>query len=240
MWRVYSLALMLHLHPVAQVPAGTFVPLYGLEPGQQSLPVKAFAADVRAVSVAQFAEFLVENPQWSARRAPHTLVDARYLQHQGPPTAPVVDVSYFAARAYCSWVHGRLPTTLEWEYLAAADERHRDASADPEFVKRILDWYSQPTPLEGQPGAGSPRNLYGVEALYGLIWEWTDDFNSAFITTDSRREGDLQASLLCGSGSTGSARREDYAAFMRYAFRSSLTPAMSLPSLGFRCVYEVS
>jgi len=40
---------------------------------------------------------------------------------------------------------------------------------------------------------------------------------------------------MCGAGSTGSARREDYAAFMRYALRSCLTPRTALPTLGFRC-----
>jgi formylglycine-generating enzyme required for sulfatase activity len=220
------------------VPGGRFAPLYGLERTQSSLPVSPFRAAVRAVTTAQFRAFLAVSPRW--RSPSPALADERYLQSlDGPADAPMVNVSWFAARAFCAWAGGRLPTTLEWEYLAAADEHTADASRDPAFVQRILEWYSKPIAPAGQ-GRGSPRNVYGAEALHGLIWEWTEDFNSSFLTTDNRADGDKNASLLCGSGSIGSARREDYAAFMRYAFRSSLTARTSLPSLGFRCAFEVS
>jgi formylglycine-generating enzyme required for sulfatase activity len=80
--------------------------------------------------------------------------------------------------------------------------------------------------------------VYGVEALHGLVWEWTDDFNALFVTGDNREDGEKNSKFMCGSGATGSARREDYAAFMRYALRSSLTPRTGLINLGFRCAYS--
>ncbi len=222
------------------IPAGRFAPLFGLDVGQLDFPVAAFRLDVRQVSRAEWAVFLAANPSWRAGRPPSTLVDERYLSSWKEPvkaaSAPVVEVSYFAARAYCAWKGGRLPTTLEWESAAAADETRRDASRDPAFAQRILDWYARPSrPGDLEQLAGSPRNLYGVEALHGLVWEWTDDFNSAFVSGDNRQDGDKNARYLCGSSATGSARREDYAAFMRYALRSSLTPRAALSNLGFRC-----
>ena len=66
------------------------------------------------------------------------------------------------------------------------------------------------------------RNVHGVSDLHGLIWEWTLDFNSSLVTGESRADGSLDRSLYCGSGAAGAADFEDYAAFMRYAFRSSL------------------
>ena len=224
-----------------QFPAGRFAPLFGLDVGQTDFPVGAFALDVRPVTRAQFREFLQSNPAWRAGRPPRTLVDERYLAslEQGlAARAPVVDISYFAARAYCASKNGRLPTTLEWEYAAAADETRRDASRDPEFAQRILDWYSKPARPDDLEQPGSPRNAYGVEAMHGLAWEWTDDFNAVFVSGDNRQDGDKNAKYMCGSSATGSARREDYAAFMRYALRSSLTPRTALPNLGFRCAYD--
>jgi formylglycine-generating enzyme required for sulfatase activity len=227
---------------VAQLPAGHFAPLFGLDVGQTSFRVAAFALDVRPVSRAEFGAFLAVNPAWRPGRVRSTLADERFLTQvdlERHPRWPVTQVSYFAARAYCQWKGGRLPTTLEWEYAAAADETRRDASREPDFAQRILDWYGQPIRPDDLEQPGSPRNVYGLEALHGLVWEWTDDFNALFTSADDRQPGVLDPKFTCGGGATGSARREDYAAFMRYALRSSLTARATLPRLGFRCAYDL-
>ncbi len=243
-----ALALLLLAAPalagdVAALPAGRFAPLFGLDVGQEAFPVGAFRLDVRPVSRGDFTAFLAAHPRWRKQAASSSLADGRYLASLEAdaglsPSAPVVEVSYFAARAYCAWREGRLPTTLEWEYAAAADETRRDVSRDPEFAQRILDWYAKPARPGDLARPGSPRNVYGVEALHGLAWEWTDDFSAIFVTGDNRQDGDTNPGKLCGAGATGSARREDYAAFMRYALRSSLTARTALPNLGFRCAYD--
>ena len=229
--------------PVAAVvlPAGRLAPVYGLEPGQRDLPVAAFRLDVRPVSRAAWAAFTAARPRWRRGAPPRALADERYLAslEAASARAPVVDVSWFAASAYCAWRGGRLPTTLEWEYAAAADETRPDAARTPEFARRILDWYARPTRPGDLEGPGSPRTLHGVEALHGLVWEWTQDFNASFATGDARRDGDLGKAFVCGAGATGSARREDYAAFMRYALRASLSARSCLPTLGFRCAYPL-
>lgn len=218
------------------LPAGRFAPLFGMDVGQKDFPVWAFTLDVRPVSRAEWAKFLEANPSW--RKPARALADERYLATWESPVAahaPVVEISWFAARAYCAWKGGRLPTTLEWEYAAAADETQKDASRDPVFAQRILDWYSRPARPGDLEKPGSPRNAWGAEAMHGLVWEWTDDFNAVFVSGDNRQDGDKNDKYMCGSSATGSARREDYAAFMRYALRSSLTARTALPNLGFRC-----
>lgn len=226
----------LSVHRVS-VPEGRFAPLFGLEAKQRDLPVARFELDVRPVSRASFNRFLAAMPVWRRDRIATQLAEERYLAsfERLSPGMPVVEVSYFAARAYCAWAGGRLPTTLEWEYAAAADETRRDASLSPDFAQRILDWYAAPSSLEALNGTGSPGNVYGVEALHGLIWEWTEDFNAQLAMSDSRQSGERNTDFTCGGGSNGSARREDYAAFMRYALRASLTPRATLTNLGFRC-----
>lgn len=226
---------------VVSLPQGRFAPLFGLDVGQTTFPVGAFRLDVRPVTRAEFAAFLKRSPSWTRAKAPRTLVDEKYLLAFDPaqhPSSPVTEVSWFAARAYCADRGGRLPSTLEWEYAAAADETRQDASREADFAQRILDWYGKPNQPDDLHQPGSPKNVYGVEALHGLVWEWTDDFNGLFVTGDNRQDGDADAKAMCGGGATGSARREDYAAFMRYAMRSSLTPRSSLPRLGFRCAWD--
>ena len=111
------------------------------------------------------------------------------------------------------------------------------AGADVRQV--ILDWYSIPTPHVLPPVRSGYKNANGVFSLHGLIWEWTLDFNSAMVTGESRADGSLDKSLFCGAGSASAADKSDYAAFLRFGFRSSLKARYAVNNLGFRCVKEI-
>jgi len=56
------------------------------------------------------------------------------------------------------------------------------------------------------------------------------------VTGESRADASLERSLYCGSGAAGATDFEDYGAFMRYAFRSSLEARYNVANLGFRGV----
>ncbi len=239
------LMMLLQQSPVVTVPAGRFAPQYGLEKGQVDLPSPAFRIDAHLVTQGAFAAFLSEHPEWQRQRVARALADPRYAEAltladaDAYREAPMVWVSWFAAQAFCRARQGRLPSTLEWERVAAADENRFDASSDPRFVQRILGWYEKPFQRSDLLTPGSPENRYGVAQAHGLVWEWTSDFNAFFVTQDNRQDGDTPIAMFCGSGSLNSARREDYAAFMRYALRSSLQARNVLGNLGFRCAYDV-
>ncbi|HNN54495.1 MAG TPA: SUMF1/EgtB/PvdO family nonheme iron enzyme, partial [Pseudomonadota bacterium] len=81
----------------------------------------------------------------------------------------------------------------------------------------------------------SPPNLYGVVDLHGLIWEWVLDFGSTMMSGDSRDSGGSDRMLFCGAAAVGAGEKQDYASFMRYAFRSSLRARYGSRNLGFRC-----
>ena len=71
--------------------------------------------------------------------------------------------------------------------------------------------------------------------MHGLIWEWVSDFNSIILTGDSRSNSAINRDLFCASGALGAVDKENYAAFMRFAFRSSLQGKYTVSNLGFRC-----
>lgn len=101
-----------------------------------------------------------------------------------------------------------------------------------------IAWFTRPT-LPTLPDAGAGRaNFFGVRDLFGLIWEWVDDFNTAMVTGESRVDTGLERDLFCGSGAAGARDPSDYAAFMRVGFRSSLRASYAVPNLGFRCATD--
>lgn len=211
-----------------------------------STPVDLAAFDMRErpVTVAEFRDFVVAHPEWQRHQAPSLFAEKRYLlewagdTEPGPsqrPTAPVVDVSWFAARAFCEAEGGRLPTWLEWEYAAAADGSRPDARDDPAWRRHILSWYERPASTPIGP-VGGPPNAYGVRDLHGVVWEWVDDFNALFIAGDSRTQGDPDLLKFCGSGAINIIDRNSYAVLMRVALLSSLKASDTTSSLGFRCV----
>lgn len=232
---------------IIAIPGGTFIPQYGSEGEKVTIP--AFRLDKYPVTNEQFFAFVRSHPEWSREAALSLTVDKNYLAHwegdaprEVEKKAPVVRVSWFAASEFCVARGGRLPTTFEWEYVAAASATSADASQDPEYLQQILNWYSRPDKegITKKVGTFGP-NYHGLYDLHGLIWEWTLDFNSLFTSGDNREDGEKDgkfASLFCGAGATGSADPTNYAAFMRYALRNSLKANFTTAHLGFRCAYD--
>jgi formylglycine-generating enzyme required for sulfatase activity len=252
---VVTLALAVIL-PLASA-AADYVPLPG---GRfesvlpQDLPglggpvrIEPFELRREPVTVAEFLAFVHAHPEWQRGRAPAVFAQRGYLAGWSAPllpdprqpiTAPVTEVSWFAARAYCESEGARLPTWLEWEYAAAADETRRDARDDPQWRQRILAWYERPA-ASTMPPVGGAANAYGVRDLHGLVWEWVDDYNALFISGDSRTQGDPDKVQFCGAGAISIVGRDSYAVLMRVALLSSLNAADTTTSLGFRCARPI-
>ena len=151
----------------------------------------------------------------------------------------VVNVSWFAAQAFCNARGHDLPTVAQWEFAARASETLADGGADSDYRKQILEWYAQHSdPLTEEMGQ-SRENYWGIHDMHGLVWEWTLDFSSALTSGESRADSAVDTQLYCASGSVGAADPSDYAAFMRYGFRSSLEATYGLPNLGFRCASPI-
>ena len=147
-------------------------------------------------------------------------------------------LSWFAAKAFAQWQGKRLPTTAEWEVVAAASPTLADGTKDAAYQRKIFQWYSAPT-TDLPPVGGGSTNLWGVSDLHGLVWEWTSDFNTATVTGDARGDSGLDRQLFCGAGAVGAKDVANYPAFMRYGFRSSLKAGYCVHNLGFRCAKDL-
>lgn len=205
---------------------------------QVIITVNSFEAHTYPVTVAQFKEFLVIHPEWSKKNTTSLFKDDYYLLdiETAPEKAPITFVSWFAAKAYCEAYGLRLPTINEWEYAATASETKKNAQREEKFLRRILDWYGEPQGERLKDVGSIYKNIYGIWDMHGLIWEWVDDFNSSFVTGESREDNSFNKDMFCGAGALSSTDKENYAAFMRFAFRSGLKGKSSVWNLGFRCV----
>lgn len=237
-------------HPaVVRIAGGTFQPFFA-EPNAPPVQVAPFWIDARPVTNAQYARFVAANPNWAPTKPPVIFASPLYLRGWGErsPQAieqdaalnqrPVTFVSWFSSSAYCEAQGGRLPSEAEWEFVGLASEHAFDASKDVEHTRRILAWYERVRQPELEPVGSHPPNAWGVYDMHGLVWEWVSDFNASMTGGARRGSTEQVVGLFCGGAAANARTPDDYAAFMRYAFRSSLHGAYVMHSLGFRCAYD--
>lgn len=226
------------------IGAGSYRSLFTDENAEAEVAVEAFYLDRFPVTNGDFAAFVERRPEWRRGQAKPIFVDANYLQQfdTGTPASiadqPVTNVSWFAAAAYCESRGKRLPTVDEWELAGQASKTAADGTSDPQFHQRILEWYGKPAIVRLPDVRDTEANHWGVHGMHGVVWELVEDFNSALVTGESRADSQLDKNLYCGAGAASSADPGDYAAFMRYAMRSSYEGNYTMKSMGFRCAAD--
>jgi len=218
------------------IPSGYYEPLFKNDSSEKE-KVEKFYLDVYPVTNGEFLEFVKANPKWRKSNVKKIFADGSYLRNwksdlelgdEINPNSPVTNVSWFAAKAYAEWKGKRLPSVAEWEYVISSEKN----------IQKISDWYSKLSPDKIPPVGSTEKNTFGVYDMYSLIWEWTYDFNTSLVTGESRGDGDLERNLFCGNSSSNSKDVENYPAFMRYGYRSSLQANYTTHNLGFRCAKD--
>lgn len=234
---------------MALIEGGEYLPFYisNDEDSNDSFRyVETFLIDERPVTNQEYLEFVKKNPQWQRSNVKRIFTDSTYLKDWesdleipkgSRPDAPVVYISWFAAKAYATAAGKRLPTLDEWEFVAMADEEVPNARERKSYNNKILNLYLIKD-RQFNPVMQSPPNYWGVYNMFDLIWEWTDDFNSVLVTGDSRTGDYNDKNLVCAGGATNATDVMNYAAFMRFGLRISLKADYTVSTLGFRCAKD--
>ena len=230
---------------MVKIKGGTYIPLYGRDSMQ--VTVSDFLMDVYPVTNQEYIQFVKKNPKWKKSTIKKIFADGNYLKNWSSDfelgnnqsnKAPITNISWFAANAYCECQGKRLPSIDEWEYVAMANKNIPDARKLKNYNEFILGWYEKPKTFNNNIKS-TFKNYWNIWDLHGLVWEWTSDFNSVLISGESRKDVDNDSNLFCGSAAVGTTDLMNYAAFMRYATRGSLKAKYTMRNLGFRCVKDI-
>jgi formylglycine-generating enzyme required for sulfatase activity len=232
---------------ICYISGGIYSPLYAAK-NEKKETIKPFYMDKYPVTNAEYLLFVKANPKWTRSKVKRIFADKNYLIHWKEdfeigsnvnPKSPVTNISWFAAKAYAEWTGKRLPTVAEWEYVASASTTKPDALNDKNNIERIQQWYSKRSDPMLNPVGSTEKNYWGIFDMFGLIWEWQYDFNTAMVSGESRGDTNIDRNFFCGGGALTVNDVTNYPAFMRYGFRSSLQANYTCNNLGFRCVKDL-
>ena len=135
---------------------------------------------------------------------------------------PMVNVNREDAAAFCALSGLRLPTEIEWEYAARAEER-RALPAD----LGEQAWFAEQEIYGAQTVGRKEPNTFGLYDMLGNAGEWVGPIEDP---------GDSHGSAGPGIIRGGSFRHERR--FLRYSFRLAVDPDERNVMIGFRCLAE--
>ncbi len=178
-----------------QIEGGEFTMGDELQQGRSNerpahkVKVSTFFMGKYEITNAQFCQFLNAkgnqldpggNP-WMDIESPYcniTQKEGSYISKESKDDHPVIEVSWYAARAFANWVGGRLPTEAEWEFAASSRGKYKPftSGADINNDQANIKGTSKKDIWNGTSPVGSfPPNELGIYDMAGNIWEWCDD-----------------------------------------------------------------
>ena len=87
---------------------------------------------------------------------------------------PVVGLDHAEAEAIAAQIGGRLPRSVEWEWMAAGAQQRRYPWGDEEWTADRANLrdsgFDRPTPVDAHTAGATPDGLLDVG---GNVWEWT-------------------------------------------------------------------
>lgn len=205
--------------------------------------LNAFYIDKYEVTNLQFSEFLNEKGNqeeggvaWLDTSDEDCLIEYRngkYQPKSGYENHPVIEVSWFGARAYAEWAGKRLPTEAEWEKAARGGLAGKKYPWGDSIDSSKAN-YSENVGQTTRVGRYPPNN-YGLYDMGGNVWEWVSDwYDEDYYSSSGSYRNPKGPSYASGRVIRGAGWSHD-ARYLRCAGRSYVEPDSTSNHLGFRC-----
>lgn len=172
----------LDLVPMITIPAGPFLMGTQSPKGradewpQRKVHVDAFAIDQVEVTNERYLAFVATTGH---RNPPNPYGTGALASAKGIEQLPVVQVTWYDAKAYCAWAKKRLPTEAEWEKAARGTDGRTFpwGNEEPTSTRANFDreWVNEKTlyAVGSLSGGDSP---YGIKDMSGNAREWVQDW----------------------------------------------------------------
>lgn len=129
------------------------------------------------VTMKEYMEFVKQSnshfPEWSD--------DEHYSGQNFNDDAPVIDISWEDAKAYCVWRSKKakkryqLPTEAQWEYACRAGTTTQYSFGDDEAKLEEYAWYHDNANGKAHCVGDKKPNLWGLYDMHGNVWEYCED-----------------------------------------------------------------
>jgi sulfatase modifying factor 1 len=143
---------------------------------QRTVYVDTFSIDQVEVTNERYMMFVAKTGH---RSPPNPYGTGVLLSAKGIEQLPVVQVTWYDAKAYCSWAKKRLPTEAEWEKAARGiDGRMYPWGNDQPTQTRAnfdREWAEDKT-LQPVGSLSGGDSSYGIKDMSGNAREWVQDW----------------------------------------------------------------
>jgi serine/threonine-protein kinase len=220
---------------------------------QHTVYLDAFWIDQTEVTNAMYAAFLNDRGNqreggayWLDAESAEVLIvqsEDKWQPKDGYADHPVLEVTWYGARAYCDWAGRRLPSEAEWEKAARGTDGRRFAWGDDYPWERNCKYLwadsvecggAEPLPVGSLPLGASP---YGAFNMHGNVREWVQDLygeNYYAVSVLDNPKGPSSGSYRVWRG--GDWKYHGYPITTRH----SSNPVVSNNLTGFRCAADVA